>query len=149
MKNDKNVILIQSPMDRPGLQVDVNETPLFEPRIPSVATFSALQERSSSTMMEETQPNFQSSTATPSVVLTRSEVNETLDRIKSNQEYQAVLQEALKTLNKALERNRQLQVRFCLPNRTYGTLIWLVAYMCQRSTFSPLQVLTFNSFGGV
>lgn len=95
------------------------------------------------------QTNFQSPNTVPSVLLTRSEVNETLDRIKSNQEYQAVLQEALKTLNKALERNRQLQVRFCPANRTYVTLIPLAACPYLSSNFPSLQLLTFNSFGAL
>lgn len=50
----------------------------------------------------------------PGALLTESEVKDLIERINANQEYQLVLKDAQKALDKALARNMELQVRFLL-----------------------------------
>lgn len=73
-----------------------------------------------------TSPYLLSIPTTPSsqapVPLSREEVLETLNRIKVNQEYQEILQESLKTLEKSLARNKELQVRLCQLQCTFFML---------------------------
>ena len=49
-------------------------------------------------------------------MLTESEVKDLIERINVNQAYQITLKEAQKSLDKALARNLELQVRFLAPS---------------------------------
>ena len=96
------------------LRAQNNGTPIFLPSIARGRNASAPKASVAQQVESERRDgaaNPAPATATPSATLSRSEISETLDRIKANQDYQAVLQEALRSLNKALERNRQMQVR--------------------------------------
>jgi len=62
--------------------------------------------------VESTAPAPISSTPAPNGPLTTADIKETVDRIRANQDYQAVLQLALRSLEKAITKNHDLQVRF-------------------------------------
>lgn len=78
-----------------------------------------------------------SSTPAPNGPLTAADVKETVDRIRANQDYQAVLQLALRSLEKAITKNHDLQVRlFALLDITYHNNFETFSLLLFSCTFS-------------
>lgn len=69
-----------------------------------------------------------SASPAPTTMLTESEVKDLIERINVNQAYQNTLKEAQKSLDKALARNLELQVRFPPSGSSFSTCSELFSY---------------------
>lgn len=78
-----------------------------------------------------------SSTPTPTGPLSAADIQDTVDRIRANQDYQAVLQLALRSLEKSIARNHDLQVR-SIRSSSCSYLLNTPFFMVYRCCLYPL-----------